>query len=78
MPPVTRTLCQDTNPYCDNGHCTTAPCEGGACGTGMLCCGSDCCSAGQLFCDVPSNIPTVPKCTDPVNGTCPVGCPMCP
>ena len=72
------TVCQDTNPYCDNGHCTTAPCDGGACSNGILCCGSDCCTAGQLCCDVPSNIPTFPKCTDPVNGTCPVGCPMCP
>jgi hypothetical protein len=72
------TVCHDTNPYCDNGHCTTAPCDGGACGNGTLCCGTDCCTAGQLCCDVPSNIPTSPKCTDPVNGTCPVGCPVCP
>jgi hypothetical protein len=72
------TVCQGTNPYCDNGHCTTAPCDGGACGTGTFCCGSECCTAGQLCCDVPSNIPTFPKCTDPVNGTCPVGCPVCP
>ena len=71
-------VCQGTNPYCDNGHCTTAPCDGGACGTSTFCCGSECCTAGQLCCDVPSNIPTFPKCTDPVNGTCPVGCPVCP
>jgi hypothetical protein len=71
-------VCQDTNPYCDNGHCTTAPCDGGACGNGMFCCGSECCTAGQLCCDVPSNVPSFPKCTDPVNGTCPAGCPICP
>jgi hypothetical protein len=72
------TVCNDTNPYCDNGTCTTAPCDGGQCGSGMFCCGTDCCAAGQLCCDVPSNIPTTPKCTTPVNGTCPVGCPVCP
>jgi hypothetical protein len=71
-------VCQDTNPYCDNGNCTTAPCDGGAYGNRMLRCGSDCCTAGQLCCDVPSNHPTFPKCFDPVNGTCPAGCPVCP
>jgi len=70
--------CPDPNPYCDHGNCTTAPCDGGACGNGVLCCGSECCSAGQLCCDVPSNLPTFPKCFDPVNGTCPAGCPVCP
>jgi hypothetical protein len=72
------TVCPGPNPYCDNGTCTTAPCDGGACQGGMFCCGSSCCNAGQLCCDVPSNIPTSPQCTDPVMGTCPVGCPVCP
>jgi hypothetical protein len=72
------TVCQGTDPYCDNGHCTTAPCDGGACSTAMFCCGSDCCTAGQLCCVVPSGAVPFPKCTDPVNGTCPVGCLGCP
>jgi len=72
------TVCPGPNPYCDNGTCTQAPCDGGACQGGMFCCGSSCCTAGQLCCDVPSNLPTYPQCTDPVNGTCPKGCPVCP
>jgi hypothetical protein len=72
------TQCLDTYPYCDNGTCTTAPCTGSACGTGQFCCGTSCCSPGDLCCDVPSNLPTTPMCTTPVNGTCPVGCPVCP
>jgi hypothetical protein len=70
--------CTDTNPYCNNGLCTTAPCTGGNCGSTEFCCGTECCTVGQLCCDVPSNIATFPKCTTPVNGTCPVGCPLCP
>jgi hypothetical protein len=70
--------CPGPNPYCDNGHCTTPPCDGGACGNSTFCCGGECCTAGQLCCDVPSNIPSFPKCTAPVNGTCPAGCLGCP
>lgn len=71
-------VCQDANPFCDMGHCTSAPCDGGTCGNGTFCCGGACCNAGQLCCDVPSNLPAIPRCTDPVNGTCPIGCLMCP
>ena len=64
--------------YCDHGMCTSPPCSGGpVCDPPGYCCGSMCCGPGQLCCDVPSGVETGPRCTDPVNGTCPQGCPWC-
>jgi len=58
------------------GVCGTPPCEGQDCKA--TCCGSACCGAGQLCCDQYGPIVTnMPSCQDPVNGTCPAGCPSC-
>src|SRR5262249_53493350 len=40
------------------------------------CCGSSCCGGGKLCCMVNQGDSAL-QCADPVNGTCPVGCPAC-
>ena len=70
------TTCDGPNPYCDNGTCGSPPCFGTVCSGTTNCCGSECCDIGQICCTV--NVgPSVTSCTEPENGTCPVGCPMC-
>jgi hypothetical protein len=72
--------CTGAHPYCDNGTCGVPACtlQPPQCGTGF-CCGGACCAAGQLCCTIYSNIAMVnPQCANPVNGTCPIGCPGCP
>jgi hypothetical protein len=76
--------CTGANPYCDNGTCGSLPAcmlpAGTTCNAaGAFCCGTFCCTGGQLCCTVDSNVAMVnPQCADPVNGTCPIGCPGCP
>jgi hypothetical protein len=76
--------CTGANPYCDNGTCGSLPAcmlkPGQECNAiGAFCCGDHCCAAGQLCCNVDSNLPQDnPQCEEPVNGTCPIGCPGCP
>jgi hypothetical protein len=72
------TKCGGAHPYCNSGTCGDPPCNNIACPTQEFCCGTQCCAQGTLCCDVPSNVATVPTCTVPVNGSCPVGCPLCP
>lgn len=72
--------CTGTQNFCDNGKCAAAPCKlTESCpAKDMTCCGSACCKAGQLCCNVQMGGPSGgPICADPVNGTCPVGCPAC-
>jgi hypothetical protein len=70
-------VCGGPSPFCDGTHCVQAPCMSAQDCTDT-CCGTTCCGAGQLCCDVQGPGPTQgPKCTDPVNGTCPLGCPTC-
>ena len=71
------TACTGTNPFCNNGTCGTPPCTGATCGGGQFCCGGGCCTTGQLCCNVPGPVTGGPQCATPVNGTCPVGCPLC-
>jgi hypothetical protein len=68
--------CDGPTPFC-NGACVTPPCTGAACSNPAFCCGDQCCNAGQLCCDVPGPVERGPLCTDPVDGTCPKGCPAC-
>jgi hypothetical protein len=73
--------CMGATPFCDNGNCAPPPvCMAPAPGcNGGTCCGTFCCTAGQICCNVESNLPMMnPQCVDPVNGTCPIGCPGCP
>jgi hypothetical protein len=72
--------CGGTTPFCDNGMCGLPACTVSAgCSGSETCCGTFCCGPGQLCCIVESNQPvTNPQCADPVNGTCPIGCPGCP
>jgi hypothetical protein len=56
--------CTGPQPYCDGSQCAPAPC-------------SPACGAGELCCDVRQNVTRPPACYAPVNGTCPVGCPLC-
>jgi hypothetical protein len=71
--------CTGTPAFCAAGTCADPPCNTTqTCGAGGFCCNLECCNAGDLCCDVPGPGPTAgPKCTPPVNGTCPVGCPSC-
>ncbi len=70
-------ICTGAHPYCGNGSCGAPPCTGAGCGSADFCCGTQCCTAGQLCCDVPGPVEVGPRCTAPVNGTCPVGCSAC-
>lgn len=70
--------CAANQKYCDHGLCSPPPCMNVACpANGSFCCGNACCKPGQLCCNIPMGVETGPKCTDPVNGTCPPGCPAC-
>src|SRR5262249_52589357 len=75
--------CPDSAILCENGQCTVPACIATSCVSGSTCCGASCCSSGQLCCDVfrggPQPIGGAPNytCADPVDGTCPVGCPLC-
>lgn len=55
------TSCGGDTPYCA-GTCQAAPC--------------DPCEAGQICCLIMAG-PWFEECTEPVDGTCPVGCPEC-
>jgi len=68
--------CTGPAPFC-SGTCGMAPCSMASCANQALCCGDQCCGAGQLCCNVPGPVDTGPRCTDPVAGTCPKGCPEC-
>jgi hypothetical protein len=68
--------CSGPAPFC-NGTCGTAPCSRAPCPDQTICCSDQCCGAGQLCCNVPGPVDTGPRCTDPVGGTCPKGCPEC-
>jgi hypothetical protein len=68
--------CKDATPFCAGGTCTAIPCSGATCSTGT-CCGSTCCSNGTLCCESSGPVATGPSCVQPVNGTCPAGCPAC-
>jgi Stigma-specific protein, Stig1 len=76
--------CPGPHPFCNNGTCTSLPIcmlsPGQECNVaGAFCCGTFCCTAGQLCCDVDSPVDMMnPQCSDPVDGTCPQGCPGCP
>jgi hypothetical protein len=73
------TRCTGPARYCDNGTCGEPECDSGtSCGGGEQCCGEECCDGGQLCCVVPGGPPQPPRCVDPVDATCPVGCPTCP
>jgi hypothetical protein len=75
--------CPGENPYCNNGATCMKipPClpeTPPMCGGGGFCCMDVCCKPGQLCCDVNMGGPVGgPKCYDPVDGTCPGGCPLC-
>lgn len=72
--------CTADTPFCDATACAPNPCEAPppTCGPGGSCCGTVCCAAGQLCCEVNMGGPSMgPQCFDPVNGTCPGGCPAC-
>jgi len=71
--------CAGPDAFCAAGTCGQPPCLRGAlCPDPTTCCASQCCSAGQLCCDVPGPGPSIgPRCTDPIGGTCPKGCPAC-
>lgn len=69
-------VCEGDSPYCAGSTCEVAPCTGDSCGAGETCCGSECCGAGELCCLVNQG-PSVLGCFEPVNGTCPQGCPNC-
>jgi hypothetical protein len=58
-------VCAAPNDYCDGQNCAPPPC-------------SPACTNGQLCCDVNTGGPSRgAMCTDPMNGTCPRGCPLC-
>ena len=72
------TVCPGATPYCDKGTCGTPPCLGGTMCPGTLCCGLRCCTAGQICCEIPGPIETLPTCVTPNDsGTCPTGCTTC-
>jgi hypothetical protein len=67
--------CRGDRPHCVGGHCVARPC-GARCGRPEACCGAQCCGEGQLCCQrVGGSSKAV--CSEPVKGTCPVGCPQC-
>ncbi|HZF53855.1 MAG TPA: hypothetical protein VE093_34660 [Polyangiaceae bacterium] len=74
--------CEEPNPYCNQGFtCLHAPClpeTPPACDPGGFCCDNVCCKPDQLCCLVEGPGPFAgASCQDPVDGTCPVGCPTC-
>ena len=70
------TVCSGAASFC-NGTCTAPTCDAAtSCAAGETCCGSSCCSGEQMCCLIMQG-PWSTQCTDPVDGTCPVGCPLC-
>jgi hypothetical protein len=73
--------CNQLNPHCLSGKCDVPVCFGGiGCIGEQVCCGDVCCGGGtgKICCDIQGPGPsTGPRCVDPVNGTCPIGCPGC-
>jgi hypothetical protein len=68
------TQCQEPAAFCQ-GSCVETPCTA-TCANQDSCCGNQCCGAGQICCL--STVGAIrPVCSDPVEGTCPVGCPSC-
>jgi hypothetical protein len=66
--------CPESAPFC-HGRCTPRPCSV-ACDAGETCCGSRCCPKGKLCClSLAGGL--VPRCVDPVRGTCPGRCSQC-
>jgi hypothetical protein len=49
---------------------------GATCQDSLACCGTECCTGAQICCTVTIG-PTVTRCYEPVNGTCPLGCLDC-
>jgi hypothetical protein len=72
------TVCGGNFPYCDDGVCGVPVCIGPDCGPIGACCNNECCGSGELCCKVPGGPDGPPRCTVPVDGTCPIGCPSCP
>jgi hypothetical protein len=71
--------CSGSSPFCDRGSCGVAPCEADAAACqsgGGACCASQCCTGGQICCRIMAGAEAT-LCADPVNGTCPAGCPAC-
>ena len=68
--------CSDDLPYCNSGTCSEPPCSSDACSEGQTCCGTSCCTGSQICCLIMNNFWTT-ECVEPVDGTCPVGCPTC-
>ena len=70
--------CTGTRPFCNGQQCSTPPCEGVGCIGMKFCCGTACCDEGALCCEVQGPGPSSgPRCYAPVDGTCPIGCPLC-
>lgn len=75
--------CEGSTPYCNQGFTCmkSPPClpeVPPACDPGGFCCDDVCCKPGQLCCLVEGPGPFGGNtCQDPVDGTCPVGCPAC-
>jgi hypothetical protein len=72
------TVCGGNFPYCEDGNCSVPVCIGPDCGPLGACCNNECCGTGELCCKVPGGPDGPPRCTTPVDGTCPIGCPSCP
>jgi hypothetical protein len=71
------TQCSGATSYCNSGTCVEPPCDSGTtCAAGETCCGMTCCTGAQLCCLIMGG-PWYTECADPVDGTCPVGCPLC-
>jgi hypothetical protein len=73
--------CGGLNPHCLGSQCGVPICfDVVACIGEQVCCGSECCGGetGKICCDVPGPGPSSgPRCVEPVDGTCPIGCPGC-
>jgi hypothetical protein len=70
--------CDGSFPICLDGNCSIPVCLGPDCGPARGCCENTCCAIGELCCKIPGGPDGPPRCTAPVDGTCPMGCPMCP
>jgi hypothetical protein len=68
-------VCDGAFPYCGSGTCGTPP-STATCTGSTHACAAECCAAGQLCCNVNQG-PGITGCFDPVDGTCPRGCPYC-
>ncbi len=74
-------VCSGGTSMCQGGDCVAPPCTAELCAPDASCCGAVCCAVGQLCCQImhggPSPAEPTPECADPVDGTCPAGCPAC-